>query len=106
MVIELIVSLIPKFDLLEVHLDSDITHVYVLQTQILLQTVRALVCYVPKRIEKLLGPVLEEGDLGQECLAQICEELLQRLALFDLKKVLVVVGIRHVIEAEVARTVL
>ena len=104
-VIELVVPLVAKLDLLEVDLDADVADVNVLQTQVLLQAIRALVCDVPESVEQLLGPILEERDLRQQRFAQVCEELLQGLSLFDLEKVLIVVGIRHIIKAEIAWTV-
>ena len=59
MVVQLIVALVSKLDLLEVDLDTDVTHVDVFQAEVLLQAVRALVSDVSERIEKFLRPVLE-----------------------------------------------
>ena len=104
-VVELVVPLVAELYLLEVDLDADVADVNVLQTQVLLQAIRALVRDVPESVEQLLGPILEEWDLRQQRFAQVCEELLQGLSLFYLEKVLIVVGIRHVIEAEITWTV-
>ena len=58
-VVQLIVTLVSKLDLLEVDLDANITHVDIFQAKVLLQAVRALVSDVSERIEKFLCPVLE-----------------------------------------------
>ena len=59
MVVQLIVALVSKLDLLEVDLDANVTHVDIFQAEVLLQAVRALVGDVSERIEKFLCPVFE-----------------------------------------------
>ena len=49
-VVQIVVSLLSELDLLEVDLDADVADVHVLQTQVLLQAIRALVCDVPESV--------------------------------------------------------
>ena len=104
-VVQVVVSLLSKLDLLEVDLDANVADIHILQAEVLLEAVRALVGDVSECIQQLLRPVLEERYLWHECLSKISQQLLQRLTLLDFKEVLVVVGVCHVVEAEVARAV-
>ena len=98
-VVQIVVSLLSKLDLLEVDLDANVTDIHILQAEVLLEAVCALVCDVAESVQQLLRPILEERDLWHECLSKIGQQLLQRLAFLDFKEVLVVVGVGHVVEA-------
>ena len=104
-VIQLIVSLITKLDLFQINFDTDVTNIHVLKAEILLQPIRAFVGNVTESVKQLLRPVFEQRDLGHESFTQVRHELLERLSFLDLKEILVVVYVCHVIKAKIARTV-
>ena len=105
-VVQIVVSLRAKLDLLEVDFDADLADVNILEREVLLEAVCALVCDIAERIQQLLCPALIERNVGLQCLVQIGQQLLQRFALLDLKEVLIVVWVAHVVEAKVAGAVL
>ena len=92
-VVQVVVSLLTELDLLEVDLDTNVAHIDVLEGEVFLQTIGTLVCDITESVQKFLGPVLEQGNLWHQGFALVSQELLERLALFDLKEVLVVVDI-------------
>ena len=98
-VVQVIVALLAKLDLFKVDFDTDITHIDILKRQVLLETERAFICDISERIQQFLGPVFKQWDLRQKCLMQVSHQLLERLAFFDLKEVLIVLWITHVVEA-------
>ena len=105
-VVQIVVSLLSELDLLEVNLDANVADIHILQAEVLLEAVCALVGDVPESVQQLLGPILEERYLWHECLSKIGQQLLQWLTFLDFKEVLVVVGVGHVVEAEVAWAIL
>eukprot|EP00353_Schmidingerella_taraikaensis_P001457 CAMPEP_0185594784 /NCGR_PEP_ID=MMETSP0434-20130131/76118_1 /TAXON_ID=626734 ORGANISM="Favella taraikaensis, Strain Fe Narragansett Bay" /NCGR_SAMPLE_ID=MMETSP0434 /ASSEMBLY_ACC=CAM_ASM_000379 /LENGTH=139 /DNA_ID=CAMNT_0028222341 /DNA_START=736 /DNA_END=1155 /DNA_ORIENTATION=- len=106
MVVEVVVALLPKLDLLQVDFDADLANVHVLQRQVLLQAERAFVGDVAERIQQLLRPALIQRHVRLQSLAQVRQQFLKRLALLNLEEVLIEIGVAHVIEAEVAGAVL
>ena len=105
-VVQIIVSLLPELDLLEVDLNANIAHIHILQAEVLLESVSALVGDVSESVQQFLSPILKERYLRHESLSQIGQQLFQRLAFLDFKEVLVVVWVGHVVEAKVAWTIL
>ena len=105
-VVQIVVSLRAKLDLLEVDFDADLADVYVLKREIFLKAVSALVCDIAERIQQLLCPALIQWNVGLQRLVQIGQQLLQRFALLDLKEVLIVVWVAHVVETQIAGAVL
>eukprot|EP00350_Pseudokeronopsis_sp_OXSARD2_P012216 CAMPEP_0170566474 /NCGR_PEP_ID=MMETSP0211-20121228/79861_1 /TAXON_ID=311385 /ORGANISM="Pseudokeronopsis sp., Strain OXSARD2" /LENGTH=139 /DNA_ID=CAMNT_0010887657 /DNA_START=453 /DNA_END=872 /DNA_ORIENTATION=- len=92
-VVKRVVSLLPKLDLLQVDLYAHITHVQVLESDILIQVVCGPVSKVSEGVEDFFCPVLEEGFKVNEVLAQVRHELLHLPSLLDLKEVLVMLGV-------------
>ena len=105
-VVQIVVSLLSELDLLEIDFDANVADIHILQAEVLLEAVSALVGDVAESVQQLLRPILEERDLWHECLSKIGQQLLQRLAFLDFKEVLVVVRVGHVVEAEVAWAIL
>lgn len=71
MILQVVVSLLSKLDLLEVDLDTNVTHIHILETQVLLQAESALVGDVSECVEQLFGPILEQRDLRLKCLSLV-----------------------------------
>ena len=105
-VVQVVVSLLSKLDLLKVALDANVADIHILQAEVLLKAVRALVGDVSECIQQLLRPVLEERYLWHECLSKISQQLLQRFALLDFKEVLVIFDVGHIVEAKITWAVL
>jgi len=70
-ILQVVVSLLSKLDLLEVDLDTDVTHVHILEAQVFLQAESALVGDVSESVKQLFGPILEQRDLRLKCLSLV-----------------------------------
>jgi len=106
MIVKVVVPQVAKLDFLEVDLDTDFTHVKVLQSHFLLHVVSRLVRDVSKSKEDFLGPELKERVSMKQSAALLSQELLQRDSLLHLEEILVVFGVAHVVKTQVRREVL
>ena len=100
-IVQIVISLLSEFDFLQVDFDADFVHIDVLQAEIFLKSIGALVSDVSEGVEKLFGPVFEQRDLLEKGLSLVSQKLLERLAFLDFEEVLVEVSVGHVVETEV-----
>ena len=104
--IKVIISLISKFDLLQVHFDSDVRNVNILEIYWFLKLVGRFVRDVPEGVQEFFGPIFEQGYMGGQVFAQISQQFLKRRSLLDLKEVLVEISVSQIVKSEIAGQVL